>query len=398
MRFNNTARESLYLSLVCILCVSPVCAQDNETPGTAPATTVAEQPESAGVIKKNFWGLDYSGYIDGSYNYLVRSNHFTSDHPDRVYDLNENGLTLQQAAITVSRLPDQGLGGLANVVLGRDANSLAPIGINPQSMMDSENLGFTPVQAYLRYVRGAFTLMAGNFVTLAGEEYYDPGLDTTYSRSILYYSTPNTHLGVRGIYAANEKLTITAGVNNGWDNITDFSRHKTLELGMSYAFNPKLSFSLQGYSGQERAMLLATSGSLGQRSLVDFVATLKASSKWSFATEYDYIWQSQALLPDGNLARAEWQGIAGYVDYKFNDIWQTALRAEYFDDQNGYITGVRQNWREITLSLGYTPIKNFVVRLETRHDFSDVSSFVNSNGVTTNNNNQSFALEGYYQF
>jgi hypothetical protein len=394
---NNRISQKL-LFLTCLFCVSPLFAQDNTIAGTAiPPNVVAEQPATATTSQKNFWGIDYSGYMDGSYNYLVRSNSFTSGNHDRVYDLNQNGLTLQQAALTLSHQPTTGFGALANVILGRDANAIAPLGINPQSMFNSENLGFTPVQAYLQYARGKLTLMAGQFLTIVGEEQINPTQDSNFSRSILFYSTPDTHLGFRGVYVANDKLTLTAGVNNGWDNITDFSRHKTVELGASWTLNPVVSFSLQGYSGQERATKGVTSGPEGQRTLIDFITTLNATDKLSFAANYDYAWQTKAALPDGNLARAGWQGIAGYANYKLNDIWQGSFRAEVFDDKNGFVTGVRQNWRELTLSVGYTPIKNLEVRAEIRHDFSDVGAFLNTNGVRTSNNNQSFALEGFYQ-
>jgi hypothetical protein len=391
--------STFFSFLCCVVHVSPLYAQDTATVGAAisPAT-VAELPASTVSPQNNIFGINYTGYIDGSYNYLVRSNHFISNNNDRVYDLNQNGLTLQQAALTLSLQPTTGFGGLANVILGRDANELAPLGINSQSVFHSENLGFTPIQAYLQYARGKFTLMVGQFLTLVGEEQINPTQDTNFSRSVLFYATPDTHLGIRGVYVASDQLTITAGVNDGWDNITDWSRHKTVELGASVTLNPVVSFSLQGYTGQERATKGITYGPEGQRTLIDFVGTLNATSKLSLAANYDYGWQTKALLPNSNYARAGWQGIAGYLNYKLNDIWQGSFRGEVFNDKNGFVTGVRQNWRELTLSVGCTPFKNLEVRAETRHDFSNTSSFVNTNDVTTNNNNQSFALEGFYQF
>jgi len=37
--------------------------------------------------------LGFSGYIDGSYNYLLNSNQFTSGTLDRIFDTNQNGFT-----------------------------------------------------------------------------------------------------------------------------------------------------------------------------------------------------------------------------------------------------------------------------------------------------------------
>jgi hypothetical protein len=391
----------LFFLVISFLCITPVYADDDDDAiGSAvPPADVAEQPLVATTTPVNsFFGINYSGYIDGSYNYLVRSNEFTSGSFDRVYDLNPNGFTLQQAGLTLARQPAVGLGGLANVILGRDANQSAPLGIQPQSFFNSENLGFTPLQAYLQYAFGKFTLMAGQFLTLVGEEQINPTQDTNYSRGVLFYATPSTDFGIRGVYVVSDKLILTAGINDGWDNVTDWSRHKTLEFGASVTLTPMLTFSLQGSSGQERAVEGIATGPLGQRTLIDFVGTIYATNKLSFATNYDYGWQTKALLPNDNYARAQWQGIAGYVNYKLNDLWQGSFRGEIFNDKNGYVTGVRQNWRELTLSVGYTPLKNLEIRAETRHDFSDNNSFFNKNRITDSNNNQSFALEGFYQF
>src|SRR2546426_8249063 len=77
-------------------------------------------------------GLDVSGYVDASYNHLSRSNQFTSGTPSRVFDLQRNGLTLQQAAVKVSKLPAEGFGGVLNVTVGKDADVIAPYKTDPQ--------------------------------------------------------------------------------------------------------------------------------------------------------------------------------------------------------------------------------------------------------------------------
>jgi hypothetical protein len=112
---------------------------------------------------------------------------------------------------------------------------------------------------------------------------------------------------------------------------------------------------------------------------------------------YDYGMQTKAALPNGDIAKAVWHGIVGYVNYKFNEKWRTSLRGEIFDDQDGYRTGVRQNWREATITIGYSPIKDFEIRAETRRDFSNKNSFVKKNGISVSNYQQSYALEALYE-
>lgn len=343
---------------------------------------------------KNF---KINGYLDGSYNYLYRSNKFTSGIYDRVYDIDPNGFTLHQASLTLAYQPKEGFGALFNPILGRDAFIWAPYGWNPDT--GTQQLAFAFPQAFLQYANKSFTFIAGLFNTLVGAEYLDPTQDTNFSRSILWgYATPTTHLGVRGTYVPCDQLTLIAGLNNGWDNIRDTGRRKTIEL--SAVFTPTKIFSLAvtGYSGGQRAADLTSTGPQSIRNLLDIIATINASEKLTLVANYDYGIQPKAALPRGNIAEAVWQGIAGYINYKCNDKWRTSLRGEIFSDRNGYRTGVPQTWKEMTLTLGYTPLKNLELRAETRRDVSNVASFVKANGKGTSNNQQSFALEGVYTF
>jgi len=339
-----------------------------------------------------------SGYIDGSYNNLQR-NFFTSGIFDRVFDNAQNGFTLQQAAITLAYQPSQGFGGVLNPVMGYDTNIFAPYGFKPITEFHSQTFSIDAPQAFLQFTKNSFTLSAGRFVELAGAEALFPIQNTNFSRSILYgYAEPFTILGVRGTYVANDKLTFVVGVNDGWDNIRDWSRTKTIELNTAYTMNSFFSFSPTIYTGQERATPQTDTGPTGWRTLLDLVATFNISDKLSLIANYDGGWQTNATLLSGNTGRVTWQGIAGYLNYKLNDCWSTSFRAEYFDDMNGYRTGVSQAWKEATITLGYAPIKSVEIRAEARHDFSSVSSFTNNRGFSVNNNAQSYALEAFYKF
>lgn len=346
------------------------------------------------ALKENF---KYAGYIDGSYNYLVRSNEFTSGTFDRVFDITRNGVTLQQTSLVLSSQPKEGLGFLINPIIGRDPYTFAPYGWDPT--YGGQWLGFAIPQAYLQYAIGSLTLMGGSFVELAGAESLFPINDTNFSRGILYgYAEPFTVFGLRAAYTVNDKLNFVFGVDNGWDSIRDYSRRKIIELNATYTPSSLFSFAATGYSGGQRAADKIATGSESRRYLIDIVATLNATKKLAFVANYDYGNQTLAALPFGNVAEAVWHGIAGYINYTFNDKWQTSFRGEIFSDRNGYRTGVVQAWKELTLTVGYIPIKNLILRAETRHDFSNVSSFVNGNGVGSNNNQQSYALEGLYKF
>lgn len=357
--------------------------------------------------KKTFWlqkrlakhGIDLFGYIDTSYNYLSRSNRFTSGVPCRSNDSAENGFSLQQFSLTIERQPDQGFGFSFNPILGRDAYILTSYGMNPY--FGIQNIGFTLQEAFVQYARDKFTFMLGKFNTIEGYELTNPGQNNNFSGSLEYsFIQPGTVTGIRAVYTPNDQLSYTIGVNDGWDNIRDWTRNKTIELGVNNTLNKYFNYAISFYGGQERADTLTDYGPLGYRYLLDIVATWNITDKFNIVANYDYALQTKAAADneDDLLGRAFWTGIAGYLNYKINDYWKTSLRAEFFNDPQGYATGVPQNIREMTLSLGYTPIKNLLLRVETRRDVANTNSFLKKNLVGVSNNLQSFAFELYYSF
>lgn len=338
-----------------------------------------------------------SGYVDGSYNNLVR-NYFTSGQFNRIFDIEPNGLTLQQAAVTFAYQPKQGFGFVLNPILGRDANTIAQYGLKPSSQFDSQTFAVAATQIFVQNTQGPLTLMAGLFYALEGYEKVNPTLDMNYSRSALFYGTPGTHTGVRAVYKVNTQLSLTAGINDGWDTIRDWGLRKTVEFNVSYLPNNVFSLSFSALNGGARATPHTDTGPTGVRTLFDVVATYNVTQKLNLVANYDYGWQTKATLPYGNLGKGQWQVLAGYVNYVFNEKWQHSFRAEIFEDPDGFVTGVKQNWRELTYSLGFSPFKNAELIAEVRHDFSNQNAFTNKSLVDVSPGAQSYALEAYYKF
>lgn len=338
-----------------------------------------------------------STYLDGSYSALLRNNRFISSVYNRVYDLNPDGITLHQASYTLAYEPSEGLGGLLNPILGYDPLIFAPYGWDPNIGM--KQIGFAMPQGYLQYKAGKLNIIGGMFNTLAGADFLDPNKDHNFSRSILWGNTePVAHLGLRSTYVLDPHFKIIAGVNNGWDVIRDTSRYQTLEFSLVCEPTPMLSLSMVIYSGGQRAEDRTDDGPVGIRTLLDFVVTMQLTSDLSFTANYDNGAQTIAALPTHHDGHAVWQGFAGYLNYQLSESWFLSFRGELFDDTNGYRTGVIQDWKETTLTLGYDMLKNLQIRVEGRYDFSNVNAFLKASGQGTSNNQASFALEGLYNF
>jgi hypothetical protein len=341
--------------------------------------------------------IDFSGYIDTSYNYLSRKNVFTSGVFDRSNDVEPNGFTLQQVAFTVASLPPEGIGGLLHIIAGRDANTLSPAGWDPY--FGSQTLSMEPEQFFMQYGISSFTLMGGKLPTLAGYETNNPAQNANFSFSVLSsFAEPSAHIGLRGNYAVNKTLNYSVGINNGWDTLHHASRLQTFELGSQWQPHAILSTSISFYSGKEYLTDTLSNGPVGIRNYANFFATLKPNQKLNFTINIDYGIQSKGLSATQGASGVAWSGVTGYINYYLTERWYTTVRGDLFDDSDGYRTGVRQCLKALTLTLGFKPFKQLTLRAETRHDFSNQNSFVNNNSVSASNNLQSFSLEGLYTF
>lgn len=387
-----------------------------------PGLAAAQQPAAPAETKDE--GLkvgifDVSGYVDASVSHMSRRNVFTSGVPDRVFDVERSGGALRQFAGTFAYQPKEGLGGLVNLIVGKDADVIAPYKTSPQkgtlcnvvTNIDANGNRcnrdhFDVTQAFLQYATGAWTFMGGKYVTLAGAEVINTPTNTNFSRSILFgYAIPFSHTGLRASYALSDALSLIGGVNQGWDDIKDTNSAKTGELGVAWSPNKMVTLAAQTYFGKERAAGLTRTELPpafqleGQRKLLDLVLTINATDKLTFVLNYDNASQANtANVTPGGATTSKWDGFAGYVNYQFNDQWRLSFRTEAFNDKQGYRTGVIQKWKENTLTVAWLPIKPVELRAEIRRDRSNVASFLDVDGVTGRNNNNSYGLQFLYKF
>ena len=313
-------------------------------------------------------GLTVAGYVDATYSY---QHNDTTDHDYSTF-------ALQQAALTVSKLPTSGFGALANIVAGQNPYSATGFGSIPPGQGATSN-GFYVLQAYLQYAAGPWTLQAGKFSTLAGAEVAAPVLNTNTTRSILFAFEPVTNTGVRATYAATDTVNLILGVNNGWTNSQESAdgSGKTLEAGIAFTPSKTFAWTASGYYGRHNSNFVDASGSpiKADIGLFNTVLTWSATSALTLVGSFDYgAVQSTSVSPS-----ATWYGVSLYANYAINDLWRVSLRPEYLDDRDGYLTknfdatyrGSDQRLKEITLTLGYAPIKAVEVRLEARYDDPD---------------------------
>lgn len=345
-----------------------------DAPAAAPAG-----PKLSDVLDAS--GISITGYVAASY---YHSSGYSTFHQ---FDVEHDTFQLDQAGVTIAYQPKEGFGALVNIIGGEDARVI-------NGAENSTNSTFNVTQAFVQYATGPLTLMAGKFVTLAGAEVIAPTGNTNFSRSLLFFAEPLTHTGFRAAYAATDTITLTAGVNNGWNLTSTSYGSKTAELGVGFVPNKMFALAAQAYIGKVQ-------GFDANRTLVDFVGTYNATSSLSFVLSYDWGKQQHADVGGVSSPDLDWNGVAGYVNYAFNDQMRLSVRGELLDDKDGFNTGTAQKVKEGTVTFGYSPVKSFELRLEARYDKSNEVTFLKSvhgSNQTFDDHQTGFAVQGVYKF
>ncbi len=344
-------------------------------------------------------GISLSGFIDTSAIYNKNgTTDFTSGTSSRAYDRGANSLNLQMLELAIAKEPTEGLGGKAVLNAGPDAN------VNHAYPMDKVKSYFDIQQGYVSYQHGGAKLEVGKFTTLIGPEVIESPDNWNFSRSWGFEFGPYTHTGARFSYSPNDKVGLTVGVNNGWDVLTAARSQKSVEAQVIYKPINHVYLSVQATNGQEPAQgnYGAASTLYGNRTLIDTVESWDINDSVSLMLDAAYGEQRKAVsLAPGATGLAQtvkWWYIIPYLNYHISQEWRLALRAQYFNDRDGFRTGVAQKMKAGTITLAYAPNKFSEVRVEYRYDKSNTRSFQTRRGAALPKNNQSSAsLEFIYK-
>ena len=335
-------------------------------------------------------GISVNGYIDAGYTHADRNIETATGVSTRVFDSQNNSFALHQFGLSVSKLPKQGFGGLVNVTVGSDAQVIHSFPEGPGGST------FDITQAYAQYSGGPLTVIAGKFATLHGTEVIWSPSNTNVSRSILFGAIPFTHTGVRATWALNDTISLIGGVNNGWDQLTDLNRQKTLELGATLNPIRPLNISISAYSGKEPAPL-PTSANSGTRTSINATASFNINDAISVGGEVLNVTQD-VPVGGGATNSQKYIGVAGYGSFMFTSKIRGALRVENFDDKDGAKFGTPgTKYREVTATGAYLAADNFEARAEVRRDQGTNAVFRQYNGALSKSL-MTIALQGLYKF
>jgi hypothetical protein len=287
--------------------------------------------------------------------------------------VNSNTIALNLVELVVDKAPDAAASRTGyHIALGYGQAINAVNGSDPGGLSFDQYLK----EAYFSYlapVGKGLQVDAGKFVTPHGEEVIETKDNFNYSRGLLFsYAIPYFHFGLRAKYAFNDKYSLSGFLVNGWNNVVENNSGKTYGLSLGWTPNKKVSFIQNYMAGPEQP-----NNNDNWRQLWDTVVTYSPTAKLTLAGNFDYGRGDRiSTAPDPVF----WTGFAGYAKYAFNDKYTLAGRYEYYDDHNGFTTGVAQHLNEGTLTLQRMIATHIMTRFEFRHDASNQPVFLKGSG------------------
>lgn len=327
----------------------------------------AKPPEPTPTPAPWYQDITVNGFVSAAYSY----NFNTPDSKTntlRVFDFDDNTFKVDVAEVVIQKaVAKPGEAGFrVDVVAGGSIPRVsAAAGLFAGQDFDLQ-------QAFVSWIapvgRG-LRLDLGKFVTHHGVEViegYD-GWNDNYTHSFLFgYAIPFTHTGLRATYAFSDSVTGMFLLANGWDNVKDNNRGKTLGAQLIVTPNKVVTLTLNYCGGPERA------DSSDLRHLFDVVAVLKPSDQVSISVDYAYGTEKNGA---GAGRDARWQAIQGGIRFSLSGSFALIARGEWFEDRDGARTGTAQKLTEVTITPEIKITDKLIFRADLRLDHSNEDVF-----------------------
>ena len=302
------------------------------------------------------------------------------------FNFAHNSFSLNLAELALEKKPASDSRGGFRVDLDYGPTTTWVHGLEPGGTTTYQNIQ----QAYVSYLAPAgkgLQLDFGKFVTWNGQEVIETKDNWNYSRGLLFaWAIPYYHTGVRAAYAVNDKVSVTGFLVNGWNNVSDNNTGKTVGGQLVIKPTPAVMLLTNYTGGPEQ-----NNDNSDWRHLSDSIVTYTVN-KVTLAGNYDYARDTVAG------STVTWQGVAGYVKYQANDWFALTPRVEYFDDHDGFSTGVTQKVKEGTVTAEIKGKDGILMRLEYRRDMSDVPFFIKNTATRLVKNQDTLTVGVVYAF
>jgi hypothetical protein len=204
--------------------------------------------------------------------------------------------------------------------------------------------GIALPQAYMETyvpVGNGLDVKIGHFYTPIGYETVPANENFFYTHAYtMQYGEPFTHTGALGNYAVDKNWGVMGGVTTGsatggWDgNFNQQLGNWSGIAGTTWTSDDKGS----------SANLSGTYGATSEQSsnawaLYSIVLKHNITDKTHLVLQHDHGFANGVITPYGVNQNAQWYGINSHLTYDLKDDLTIGMRAEWFDDANGFRVG-----------------------------------------------------------
>lgn len=286
-----------------------------------------------------------------------------------------------------------------NAILGyryNDAKTRASLGLHTGTYAE-RNYSGEPIllrnifEAYAGFSPASkLWIDAGVFPSHIGYESAISKDNLTLTRSMMADNSPYYETGVRLTYEASEKWTLRALVLNGWQNIRDRNSNKALGTQIEFKPSDKWKLNSSTFFGNEEQ----DNRKAKYRFFHNLFIEYKPVNALTLAFLFDAGFQKQS-----SVYRADgwhpWGATALIGHYKFNKIFGTGARVEFYTDPVNIIVTPpsptfipvspnRFNAGSASLNFDFYITENAVFRMEGKLFRATRRIFENENGSRTN--------------
>ena len=205
----------------------------------------------------------------------------------------------------------------------------------------------------------------------------------TLTRSLSAESSPYFLSGAKLTYKPNEKWTLTGLVVNGWQRIQRLQGNSLPSFGTQVSYSPSKNTTLNW------STFIGTDDPDETRRMRYFnnvYGQFKLSEKFALIAGFDVGTQQ---IEKNSSSYDFWLTPTLIGQYSINDVWKTAVRVEYYQDETGIIipTGTLNGFQTtgVSLNFDYSPTQNIVCRLEGRW-LNSVDEVFKTESNTSNTN------------
>jgi hypothetical protein len=248
-------------------------------------------------------------------------------------------------------------------------------------------------------------LTAGQWSTHVGYEVVESYQNANYTLNYLFGYGPFYHTGAKLDYEVSDKISVMAGVVNGWDLQYDNNKDKSaiaqIALKPTSSFNIFLNY-VGGNETTGRPGSTTDNNVGGMRHIGDLVMTYQVSKMLKLGLNVVY---GENKVNTATPA-AKWGGAAAYVSLTPVDGFTLSYRAEYYDDRQQArgllgVTGGTSNGADV---MGHTLTGtismyggHFLIRPEVKYDVSNKEVFgVGGSELKKDNITALVAVTGVY--